>query len=149
MHVCVCVNRQQVESEWRAHPHEHVLQNTSADVWLEHLILHDVDFWEFNLPEKSTLDFIWLDFAASNKLMTVFEKWWDRLEDGGFILVHSTVTNRLTRDWLEEMRSMGKEGSFQFNHISFLEPLKMFQNSFSMFQKRSISYKEPILTKYP
>jgi hypothetical protein len=115
----------------------------------DHLILHDVDFWEFNLPEDNSLDFIWLDFAASNKLMKVFEKWWGRLEDGGFVLVHSTVTNRLTREWLEEMRSMGNEGPFQFDQISFLEPLKMFQNSFSMFQKRSTSYKEPILTKYP
>ena len=121
----------------------------------EYLVLHDIDFWDFEL--KESVDFIWLDFAAGDKLDQVFQKWWPHLQDGGYVLCHSTLTNTLTRNWLEKMRGQSEKQvdseaggeEFIFHHISFLEPFKMFQNSFSIFQKRSVSYMEPVLTRYP
>ena len=134
--------------------HEH----TTADRVLEiandlgidkHLQLHDIDFWDFDLQNNDNkIDFIWLDFAAGKKLSKVFERWWDRLKDGGFILCHSTLTNSMTRDWLEQMRRR-ENNKWIYETISFLEPHKYFQNSFSMFQKRENNYKEEILTRYP
>jgi hypothetical protein len=53
------------------------------------------------------------------------------------VLCHSTLTNTLTRNWLEKMRGQSEKqvdseaGGEEviFHHISFLEPFKMFQNS--------------------
>lgn len=116
-----------------------------------HLQLHDIDFWEFDLQyedEEEEIDFIWLDFAAGSKLNEVFNRWWGRLKNGGFILCHSTLTNSMTREWLEDMRKR-ENNKWTFESVSFLEPHKYFQNSFSMFQKRENNYKEDILTRYP
>ena len=77
------------------------------------------------------------------------------------MLVHSTLTNRMTRVWTEGMRSRAepmydKEGApvpdkelGAFATMSLLEPHKMFQNAFSMFQKRADDFAEPVLTEYP
>ena len=114
-----------------------------------HLQLHDIDFWEFDLQyEDEEIDFIWLDFAAGSKLNEVFNRWWGRLKNGGFILCHSTLTNSMTREWLEDMRKR-ENNKWTFESVSFLEPHKYFQNSFSMFQKRENNYKEDVLTRYP
>ena len=40
------------------------------------------------------------------------------------------------------------DASMEYETLSFFEPHKMFQNSFSIFQKRG-EYSEPVLTKYP
>ena len=40
-------------------------------------------------------------------------------------------------------------GEMDFETVSFFEPHKMFQNSFSVFQKRGKGYGEPVLTQYP
>ena len=40
-------------------------------------------------------------------------------------------------------------GRMVFETMSFREPHKMFQNSFSIFQKRGDGYGEPVLTSYP
>jgi hypothetical protein len=36
-----------------------------------------------------------------------------------------------------------------FSTMSFLEPHKLFQNSFSVFRKRGGGFSEPVYTKYP
>eukprot|EP00943_MAST-04B_sp_MAST-4B-sp1_P001148 g1148.t1 len=138
--------------------HEH----TTADRVLEiakdlgidsHLQLHNIDFWDFELQddqhdEDQKIELIWLDFAAGKKLSQVLNRWWHRLKNGGYILCHSTLTNSMTREWLEQMRSR-ENNKWAYETISFLEPHKYFQNSFSMFQKRENNYQEDILTRYP
>ena len=103
--------------------------------------------------------------GAGKHLDKFFNQWWPRLRTGGYMLVHSTLTNALTREWLERVRardhrSRPQSGSEEGMRVmgagslnmSFLEPHKMFQNSFSIFQKREDKtgqYKEPVLTKFP
>ena len=136
--------------------HEHTTANKVLEIAKDlnidsHLQIHDIDFWEFDLQyedEEEEIDFIWLDFAAGSKLNEVFDRWWDRLKNGGFILCHSTLTNTMTREWLEGMRKR-ENNKWTFESVSFLEPHKYFQNSFSMFQKRENNYEEDILTRYP
>jgi len=106
----------------------------------------DQDAWVLEIDED--LDFMWVDFGAGQRLDEFFRKWWPKLKGGGYILVHSTVTNVFTREWLEYMRSNDNRNFGLFETISFVEPHKMFQNSFSMFQKRD-NFQEPIHTKYP
>jgi predicted O-methyltransferase YrrM len=50
-------------------------------------------------------DFAWLDFGAGQTLSEFFERLWPHMNDGGYIVVHSTLTNRLTRTWLQKMRA--------------------------------------------
>ena len=118
------------------------------------------------------LDFVWIDFGAGPRLSEFFDLIWDRVLPGALVLVHSTLTNQLTRTWLEGMRSRAAEQQSQaqlpnhrhdmqhqngnnggidcpFATLSLLEPHKMFQNSFSIFQKRSDGFSEPVLTKFP
>jgi predicted O-methyltransferase YrrM len=132
---------------------DHVLQ-IAKDLGIDsHLQLHNIDFWDFELQddqndEDQKIELIWLDFAAGKKLSKVLNRWWHRLKNGGYILCHSTLTNSMTREWLEQMRSR-ENNKWVYETISFLEPHKYFQNSFSMFQKRENNYKEDILTRYP
>ena len=82
------------------------------------------------------------------------------------VMVHSTLTNSLSRGWVERMREKchgGGGGAEQrgeqppnvygnFETLSLLEPHKMFQNSVTVFQKRGGPYgryDEPIHTKFP
>ena len=93
--------------------------------------------------------------GAGPRLAEFFELVWPRVRPGGLVLVHSSLTNQLTREWLEGMR--GRQGvgggdaddGMAFETLSLREPHKLFQNSFSVFQKRGDGYGEPILTKYP
>lgn len=122
----------------------------------------------FNLDLASTLavptkfDLIWIDLGAANRIETFLDAWWRRVNpNGGLILVHSTVTNELSRTWLEKMRSLARDSeSVQkasiygcFSEMSFMEPMKLFQNAFTIFQRRGAQYddewREPIYTKYP
>ena len=107
--------------------HEHTTANKVLEIAKDlnidsHLQIHDIDFWEFDLQiEDEEIDFIWLDFAAGSKLNQVFDRWWNRLKNGGFILCHSTLTNSMTREWLEGMRKRENK-KWTFEGVSFLEP---------------------------
>jgi hypothetical protein len=167
---------------------------------------------------------LWIDFGAGPRLGEFFEAWWPRLSgEAGLALVHSTLTNELTRGgWLDGMRAgrpaapaghagrqldlglrrlrgaevdVGDDGadmdtdtdtdatplppppppssassssaaassaasaassspsssssSSLFETLSLLEPHKLFQNSFSIFQKRALGWGEPVYTKFP
>ena len=109
------------------------------------------------------------------KFEKFFDLYWRTVSDnGGYVLVHSTLTNALTRDKIERIRlaagsrsvsPSGTRGSSSSSsdarntsdaattlpvyEMSFHEPHKMFQNSFSVFQKREGGYAEPIHSKYP
>jgi len=120
---------------------------------LDHLDLYFQDAWEFADKEEhqQQLDIVWLDFGQGEKVGQFIDKVWSRIRPGGLVLCHSTLTNSLTRDWLEKMRARANDvtdvlGSFAT--FSMREPHKLFQNSFSIFQKRK-DFAEPTFTKYP
>lgn len=51
------------------------------------------------------MDIVWLDFGQGEKVGQFIDKVWSRIRPGGLVLCHSTLTNSLTRDWLEKMRA--------------------------------------------
>lgn len=138
-----------------------------------HLRVHEADAYTlaqaFGDTEDSpngalgSLDMIWLDFGigVGGRLDEFLGAWWPRLRPGGLLIVHSTVTNAVTRQWLEKMRGrVASRGSAtstagvdamgcDFVEMSFFEPHKQFQNSCSVFQKRTPGYEEPVRTSYP
>eukprot|EP00041_Stephanoeca_diplocostata_P014044 m.252131 g.252131 ORF g.252131 m.252131 type:complete len:674 (-) comp19555_c0_seq1:426-2447(-) len=142
--------------------HEHttahlVIEAAQALDALDHLDLYIKDAWEYAktcpLPEadQESLDMVWLDFGQGDKLGLFIDQIWPRIRPGALVLCHSTLTNSLTRDWLETMRARANDVTDvlgPFATLSMREPHKVFQNSFSIFQKRR-DFAEPVLTKYP
>jgi hypothetical protein len=68
--------------------------------------LHVADGWEFESQvDDEQMDMIWVDFGAGDRLDDFFAKYWPKLSSqGGLMVVHSTLTNRMTRVWTESMR---------------------------------------------
>jgi hypothetical protein len=104
------------------------------------------------LEPGTEFDLLWIDLGAAhrcvcvspNPSMTVFpyktdtflsqshrieqfmENWWPRVRpEGGHVIVHSTLTNALSRGWLEKMRELSRSDEQtqfgKFEIISFLE----------------------------
>jgi len=122
----------------------------------QHLQLHIKDAWGFSQEMDSDvmLDMIWLDFGAGSRLEEFFDKWWPRLNpNGGLLMVHSSLTNAATRQFLVNYQasddSESKDRLGEFDLWGLLEPHKKYQNSFSVFQKRNNAYMEPIYSLGP
>ena len=47
------------------------------------------------------VDMLWVDFGVGDRLDAFLRLYWPSVAPGGFVVVHSTVTNRATRAWLE------------------------------------------------
>mmetsp|Transcript_45331 Transcript_45331/g.112687 ORF Transcript_45331/g.112687 Transcript_45331/m.112687 type:complete len:159 (+) Transcript_45331:984-1460(+) len=117
------------------------------------------------VDSSEQLDMLWLDFGVGvgGRLDRFLDAWWPRIRPGGFLLVHSTLGNAMTRKWLESIRSrrsmskgetptddgVGDAIGTNFESISFMEPHKKFQSSVSLFQRRPDGWGEPIHTMYP
>jgi len=76
-----------------------------------------------------------------------FGEVWPRVAPGGYVLLHSTLTNSAAREWLGSVHdaSWGPPGGV----LSLLEPHKRFQNSTTLLQKRPAGYAEPVYSKLP
>jgi len=109
-------------------------------------------------------DFVWLDgfldfaFArgggsgssVGSGLDDFMADMWPRVAPGGFVLLHSTLTNSMTRAWVEGLRNgadskWGPPGAM----LSLLEPCKRFQNAVTILQRRPEGFAEPIYSKLP
>ena len=90
------------------------------------------------------------------------DAWWPRLSPaGGYLGVHSTLTNSLSRAWLERVRGAARAGPggggggpfAGAETVSLLEPHKLWQNSITLLQKRgdgaSGEYAEPVFSRFP
>lgn len=127
-------------------------------------------------PGPPGLDVLWLDFGSgvmAGRLDEFLSAWWPRLRPGGLLLLHSALTNSVTRHWLEAARARARGGAGTtaaqatpaarasgsgvdpfggdgIETLSLLEPHKRFQNSVSIFQRRPVGWVgEPLLTTFP
>ena len=57
-------------------------------------------------PGSQLFDMMWLDFGlgTGSRIESFLDAWWARLRPGGLLLLHSTLTNAVTRQWLEAQR---------------------------------------------
>ncbi|KAG5189310.1 hypothetical protein JKP88DRAFT_271630 [Tribonema minus] len=177
-----------VDNMAHRHTTAHLVLEAAEALGLErHLKLHVADAWKLE-PDgvhgiSAPLDLLWIDFGAGARLDEFLLRWWPRVNPrGGYVCVHSTLTNAFTRAWLERVRAgagrSGGDGSSNggggcgggggsgggggedgsgggcgalglYECMSFLEPHKMFQNSFTVLQRREEGWSEPVLTRYP
>ena len=90
--------------------------------------------------------------------------YWDLVDpNGGLVLVHSTLTNAASRDWLARMAQLSAggdttasaaaeaptsalaQGYGPFEIMSLMEPHKMRQNSVTMIRRKGLSVREPYI----
>ena len=114
------------------------------------------DAFDLELKPES-IDILWCDFGVGSRMKDFCLTGWPSIRPGGFLLCHSTITNKGTRDWLEATRA--RKGQHvtgippdDYVELSLLEPHKHYQNSISIFQKRKgsvgKSFVEPIYSEY-
>ena len=124
----------------------------------EYMEFMKADAFDLDLDPES-IDLLWCDFGVGSKMGQFAPGAWKSIRPGGFLLCHSTLTNRGTRDWLEAVRAGADESitGIPAGHaleISFLEPHKRYQNSISVLQKRRShepngqAFEEPIYSQY-
>lgn len=99
------------------------------------------------------LDLVFLDFGAGVSLPIFFKFFYEYLNSrGGYIMVHSTLTNALHRLWLSELKLNAKNDN-SMEIMSFFEPNKSMQNSFTLVKKnlptKTGQYFPPIITAAP
>ena len=114
------------------------------------------DAFDLELKPES-IDILWCDFGVGSRMKDFCLTGWPSIRPGGFLLCHSTVTNKGTRDWLEATRARKSQQETgmppdEYVELSLLEPHKHYQNSVSIFQKRigaaGKSFEEPIYSEY-
>lgn len=111
----------------------------------------------FGLDLEESIDLLWADFGVGSRMQEFVSKAWPSIRAGGFLLCHSTLTNRRTREWLEAARARKGQDETgmppdEYVEVSLLEPHKQYQNSVSIFQKRKClngdDYSEPLYSEY-
>jgi hypothetical protein len=144
--------------------------------------LHE-DTYEELLEEvggEGRVGVLWLDFGDGDRLDEVLldHGYWDLVDpNGGVVLIHSTLTNASSREWLKSMKKIAFESESSsgapsppttdgdesaatnyssrygpFEMLSLMEPHKMRQNSVTMLRRKGQCaqepYEEPIFTQY-
>ena len=99
--------------------------------------------------EAAAFDMFWLDFGVGADVAAFVRRIWPAIADGGYLVVHSTLTNTNTRTWLDAVRARAPEhvtglDPNAVDHVSLLEPHKRFQNALTVLQKRPPAYAEPL-----
>ena len=107
--------------------------------------------------EEASCDLLWCDFGVGSRMKDFVASAYKSIKPGGFLICHSTLTNQRTRNWLEGVRGgLGVDVTGlppgEFSEISFLEPMKHYQNSISILQRRGTDpdsiYSEPLYSEY-
>ena len=68
-----------------------------------------MDAWLHVEQLQQAIDLVWVDFGAGKRLTYFFEQVWPHVTPGGMVMVHSALTNQMTRDWLEKMRLVPRQ----------------------------------------
>ena len=100
---------------------------------------------------KNSVDLLFADFGVGRRAQEFMRANWETIRPGGYVIIHSTLTNANTRSWVEALRKGAPaeetgidQGEFEF--VSFFERHKRFQNSFTLLQKRE-GYSEPLFSE--
>ena len=92
------------------------------------------DTCDDNVPD---LDLIWFDCGNMDIYFDQIPRYFEMLNgDGGLFVIHSTLTNLQAQFFMGDLKLRQATQSFQdFELISFLEPHKFRQNSFTVLRK--------------
>ena len=111
-----------------------ILQEQNLDQYVKFNFCSAYDFMNQIQNKNIEYDFIWLDFGSGQKYMEVFDAFFNKLSSGGILIIHSTLSNLLGRLFVTELKLEQKNRN-DFELISFFEPHKIVQNSFTVIRK--------------
>ena len=108
--------------------------------------------------DPESIDLLWCDFGVGNQMRDFARGAWKSISPGGFLVCHSTLTNKGTRDWLEDVRAGLDEQVTgmppdEVVELSLLEPTKRYQNAMTILQRRKsgqsgTEFVEPLYSLY-
>ena len=129
-----------------------VSRTLGLDSYLEFLRGDAFDALDTHFSETESIDLLWCDFGVGVRMKEYAASVWKYIRPGGFLCCHSTLTNRRTREWLENIRQQSDEEhtgipSGEYVEVSLLEPHKRYQNSITVLQKR-VGFEEPLYSEY-
>ena len=114
------------------------------------------DAYDMQFDDES-IDLLWCDFGVGSRMRDFARGAWRSIRPGGFLVCHSTLTNKGTRDLLEDVRARRDEDltgipPAEVVELSLLEPTKLYQNSLTILQRRSSGsgkeFSEPLYSMY-
>ena len=116
-----------------------LVESTAKELQLEsYLHFHRADFRGYSKHFKLPFDFVWMDAGSWEFYLAFFNEYWKLIDpDGGIWLIHSTQTNVQGLDFVERLKKMQLKGTEEFELVSFLEPHKFSQNSFTLVRRTS------------
>ena len=138
-----------------ARPVDNAIKKLHLDKYIDFVEADGMDLQKINemVSNYLPLDFVFLDFGAGAALPILFKFYFERINNyGGYIMVHSTLTNAMHRLWLAELKLKYINDS-SVEIMSFLEPNKIMQNSFTLIKKNieteTGQFNPPIYTAQP
>lgn len=81
-----------------------VAETLGLDSYIEFLQGDAFDALDTHFSELESIDLLWCDFGVGSRMKEYAANVWKYIKPGGFLLCHSTLTNRGTRQWLEGLR---------------------------------------------
>jgi predicted O-methyltransferase YrrM len=129
-----------------------VARTLGLDSYLEFLKGDAFDALDTHFSQAESIDLLWCDFGVGSRMKEYAKSVWRYIRPGGFLCCHSTLTNKRTREWLENIRQQAGEDETGIPNgecveISLLEPHKRYQNSITLLQKR-VRFEEPLYSEY-
>ena len=138
-----------------ARPVDECIRKLNLDKYINFIKADAMNLQKINetISNSLPLDFVFLDFGAGAALPILFKFYFEHINsNGGYIMVHSTLTNAMHRLWLAELKLKYVNDS-SVEIMSFLEPNKIMQNSFTLIKKnmelKTGQFNPPIYTAQP
>lgn len=126
---------------------EQIIEAINEEELGDYIDLLTVDVGEYLNNTKDNYDMVWLDFGpqTTGDYHNFYNTFLDRLNPGGCIIIHSTVSNYVARLFLTELK-LKLKGNSDLELITFVEPHKKQQSSFTII-KKNMDY--PVYTVDP
>ena len=81
-----------------------VAETLALDSYLNFLKGDAFDALDTHFSDIESIDLLWCDFGVGSRMKEYASNIWKYIRPGGYLLCHSTLTNRGTREWLEGVR---------------------------------------------
>ena len=103
---------------------------------IQYVNIVETDFRYFLDNTDGNYDLIWLDFGppTTHEYKQYYKSVMKRLNPGGSIVIHSTVSNYVARLFLTELK-LELKGNSDIELMTFVEPHKKQQSSFTIIKK--------------
>jgi Methyltransferase domain len=126
---------------------EQVIEVLSEEELAQYINLVNMDIKQYTNETSDHYDMIWLDFGppSTSEYKYYYNTFMNRLNPGGYMIIHSTVSNHIARLFLTELK-LSLKGNSDYELMSFVEPHKKQQSSFTII-KKVIDY--PVYTVDP